>query len=226
MKEMASKEIRYSLYFALLLLAPELAFANIIIPTLVVSVPIMWAFLIAVIAVESAVLIKLWPQVKVSSILISTSLGNFVSTLIGIPLAWCLYYFGLTLPLSGLVYSFLSDIENEWLTFLTLPFGLILQAPIIISLNDWVETYIKFVLMLPPAYFLSYWIEYGFTDIKELNQDQVLKGVRTANRASYLFVLLIVTTCFAIMANNDTGWLNLMWERLLRKAMWLALLLP
>jgi hypothetical protein len=217
-KKIANREIRYLLYFGLLLLGPEVAFANIIIPTLVVSIPMMWIFLLVVIAVESWVLIKLWPQVKISSIVISTSLGNFVSTLIGVPLAWCLYYFGFS-PLSGLAYSSVPE-------FLKLPLGLIIQAPIIISLSDWVETYIKFVLMLPPAYFLSYWIEYGFTDIKELNENQILKGVRLANRASYFFVLLMVTVCFVIMANNDSGWLSLMWESILRKTMWLALILP
>jgi hypothetical protein len=123
----------------ILIFLPEVALANLILPTLVVTMPIMWLSLVAVIAVEVLVLNYLWPEAKIKPIIISTSIGNCVSTLVGVPVAWVLYYFGITLPV--MIFSDLFfEIAMKLPKALVAPIGFIVGAPIIMDMNDWLET--------------------------------------------------------------------------------------
>ena len=94
------------------------------------------------------------------------------------------------------------------------------------DMNDWLGTYVQFLLMLPGAYFLSYWIESIFFNIEGIDSQNTLRGVRIANRVSYLFVLLIVTICFLFMAGDKNSWLTQAWYYILHKASYIALLMP
>ena len=212
-------------WILLLIFLPEVALANLILPTLVVTMPIMWVSLVAVIVVEVLVLNYLWPEAKIKSIIISTGIGNCVSTLVGVPVAWVLYYFGITLPV--MIFSDLFfEIAMKLPQALVVPIGFIVGAPIIMDMNDCLGTYVQFLLMLPGAYFLSYWIESIFFNIEGIDSQNTLRGVRIANRVSYLFVLLIVTICFLFMAGDKNSWLTQAWYYILHKASYIALLMP
>ena len=112
------KEKRYFAYLILLILAPEVALANIAIPMLFFTWPGMFILLVPIVIIEYIVLKKRWPWVNKKLLHSSIGLGNSASTLIGIPISWCLYYFGITLPLDFLIYepnslskSFLSSFQ-------------------------------------------------------------------------------------------------------------------
>jgi hypothetical protein len=219
-------KLRRLVYLIILLLAPKVAMANIILPTLTVSLPIMWILLIVVVFVEALVLRELWPNVQLKIIVKCTALGNFMSTLIGIPAAYYLHYIGISLPMSLLPF----DWQQKMMTSLPIlgawSVKMLVDAPKIISVNDLGETYTKFLFLLPMAYYVSYWIEYFFFDIEGMESKQVLAGVRRANRISYLVVLLVVSVGFSIMLNDRYGWLSSIWSKILSKTMWLTLLMP
>jgi hypothetical protein len=193
------KEKRYFAYFLLLILAPEIALANIAIPMLFFSWPGMFAMFVPIVIVEYIVLKKRWPWVNKKILRSSIGLGNLVSTLVGIPISWCLYYFGITLPLDFLIYdpnslskSFLSSLQVFAEIFAGATFIYEVSTP----LNSDLIIYIKLVLMLLPAYFLSYWIEVAFLEIDGISKKEALAGARSANRYSYLFVLIVVAIFF------------------------------
>ena len=191
---------RYFLYGALLLLAPEVATANLILPMISFTFPAMCMMLIAVILVEFFVLTRRWSNVDKKSLLLGISMGNFFSTLFGVPIAWFIYFYGITEP----VHRYLIEKINGLPLYLTSLLKILVYAPIMPYSNA-ITMYINFILTLLPAYFLSYWIEYFFIDQAGISNKEILSGVRSANRYSYLFVLAVATIYFLILFNSASG---------------------
>lgn len=193
-----TKGNRYFLYCALLLLAPEVAMANLILPIISFTFPAMCIMLIAVILVEYLVLTRRWSNADKQSLFFEISIDNFFSTLFGIPIAWLIYLYGITQPLQ----RYLTDLVNGLPPFLMNLLAIFTYAPIMPS-GNWGLIYINFILTLLPAYFLSYRIEYCFVDQKNISKREALLGVRSANRYSYLFVSFVATIYFIILANSE-----------------------
>lgn len=218
--------IRRIFAFSLLILTPQAAFANVIIPSLAVTWPVMWLLLAAVIVIEVIVLKRIWPGIEIKSIMFSASFANLASTLVGVPVAWCIYYFGITVPgywiISGGGYETISNLPK----FISVPLAVIMQAPIIAFGGGLFNSYIGFLLLLPLTYFLSYWIEYIFFEFQGVNEAEILRGVRLANRASYLFVLILVTVCFVMIANHQDSRLGTFCNKVWDKSSWPTLLMP
>ena len=196
------KEKRYFAYFILLILAPEVALANIAIPMLFFTWPGMFVMFVPIVIVEYIVLKKRWPWVNKKLLRSSIGLGNLVSTLIGAPISWCLYCFGISLPLSFLSYEFLypNNLSKSFLSSIQGFAEIFVGAPLIASTSTPLDSdliiYIKLVLLLLPAYFVSYWIEFLFLEIDGISEEEALAGARSANRYSYLFVLIVITILF------------------------------
>jgi hypothetical protein len=193
-----TKGNRYFLYCALLLLAPEAAMANLILPMISFTFPAMCVMLIAVILVEFCVLTRRWANADKKSLFFEIAIGNFFSTLFGIPIAWLIYLHGITQPL----HTYLADLASGLPPFLMHLLAIFTYAPIMPS-GNWGLIYINFILMLLPAYFLSYRIEYCFIDQNDISKKEALLGVRSANRYSYLFVSFVATIYFTIVANSE-----------------------
>lgn len=189
---------RYFLYCALLLLTPEVAMANLILPMISFTFPAMCVMLIAVILVEYFVLTRRWANADKKSLFFEIVIGNFFSTLFGIPIAWLIYLYGITQPL----HRYLADLVSGLPPFLMNLLAIFTYAPIMPS-GNWGLIYINFILMLLPAYFLSYRIEYCFIDQNDISKKEMLLGVRSANRYSYLFVSFVATIYFIIVANSE-----------------------
>jgi hypothetical protein len=193
------KEKRYFAYFILLILAPEIALANIAIPMLVFTWPGMFVMFVAVIIVEEMVLKKRWPEVNEKSLQSSIGLGNFASTLFGVPISWCLYYFGITKPVNWLLFEFCNpdSLSESFISSLLIFSDATFMGSVNHSIlrSDFIE-YIKLVLLLLPAYFVSYWIEFLFLEMDGISEAEALAGARSANRYSYLFVLIVITIMF------------------------------
>jgi hypothetical protein len=190
------KEKRYFAYFILLLLAPELAMANLILPMICFTWPAMWIMLLAVILIEYLVLKRRWPSISKKSLIFDISIGNFFSTLLGVPIAWLIYYYGITEPAN----KYLIKTINNLPSYLIPPLKVLIYAPIMPYSGE-INMYINFILTLLPAYFLSYWIEYFFVNQEGISKQETLLGVRIANRFSYLFVL-VVATIFLILSSS------------------------
>jgi hypothetical protein len=118
--------------------------ANLILPTLTVSLPIMWILLFVVIFVETVVLRDLWPTVPVKIILKFTALGNFMSTLIGIPVAYYLHYIGISLPMSLIPFDWQQKIMENLPGFGAWSLQMVINAPKIVSPYDLGETILNF----------------------------------------------------------------------------------
>ena len=191
---------RYFLYCALLLLAPEVATANLILPMISFTFPAMCIMLIAVILVEFFVLTRRWSNADKKSLLLGISIGNFFSTLFGVPIAWFIYFYGITEP----AHKYLIEKINGLPSYLTPLLKILVYAPIMPYSSEMIM-YINFILTLLPAYFLSYWIEYFFIDQEGISKKETLLGVRSANRYSYLFVLAVATIYFLILFNSQYG---------------------
>lgn len=215
-----------AIYLCLLLAAPETALANVIIPMTVVTVPMMWLMLGAIIIVEFIVLNKVWKDIKISSLIMRISFANFVSTLIGVPIAWCVYYKGISMPGSLMLDGIGRETIENLPEFIRAMLSVVVNAPFVWRLDNFKQVYVNFLLLMPIAYFLSYWIEYMFFEFEGISEEEILRGVRLANRASYLFVLGVVSIWFWIISNNESNCLYKLWACIVDKFMWLILLTP
>ena len=189
---------RYFLYCILLLLFPEVAMANLILPMISFTFPAMCVMLIAVILVEFFVLKRRWSNADKKSLMFEIGIGNLFSTLFGIPVAWLIYLYGITEP----IHRYLIDAASALPPYLMYLYKIFTYAPIMPS-GNWGLIYINFILMLLPAYFLSYRIEYYFVHQNDISRKETLLGVRSANRYSYLFVSFVATIYFIIVANSE-----------------------
>lgn len=90
------KEKRYFVYLILLILAPEVALANIAIPMLFFTWPGMFVMFVAVIIVEEIVLKKRWPSVNEQS-LQKANRYSYLFVLIVITILFIAYYLWLFL---------------------------------------------------------------------------------------------------------------------------------
>ncbi len=196
---------RKLIYFGLLLIAPEVALANVIIPMLLVTVPTMWLLLGAIVVAEFFVLKKMWPSVISSMIAWRVFFANLVSTLVGVPIAWWLYYQLITIPGILMIKGANKETLEKIPDFLDVILQITIYAPIVWSLDNLKLVYINFLLLIPIAYFLSYWIEYMFFEFEGVDEKEILRGVRFANRASYLLVIIIVSIWFLIMTDSKEG---------------------
>lgn len=217
---------RRAIYLCLLLFGPEVALANVIIPMLVVTVPMMWLMLGAIIIVEFIVLSKLWTGIKASSLVLRISFANFVSTLLGVPIAWWVYYQGISMPGSLMLDGIGRETIESLPEYINTMLYLTVNAPFVWRLDDFKLVYVNFLLLMPIAYFLSYWIEYMFFEFEGISEKEILRGVRLANRASYLFVLGVASIWFWIISNNERGYLDELWACIVDKFMWLILFTP
>ena len=214
-----NKVIKKGLYLGLFSVFPSSAMANAIIPSLVVTSPVMLVLLLGVIVIESLVLKRIWEKVSFKSIMLSSIFGNVASTLIGVPMAWCLYYWGITMPAMLIGQMLESSISSSGVI------GAIIGAPILSSFQDSTGAYRNFMLLLVPAYFLSYRIESLFYREEEIGGKNIKEGVRFANRVSYAFVALIATIWFMSTASQDGGWIGSIYSICSDKWIWLCLIM-
>ena len=156
---MINTRSRAIVYTTAIILLPEIVLANLIIPTLSVSLPIMWILLIGVIAVESLVLAKRWPEVNLKKLIKTVAITNLISTAIGVPVAYYLHLNGITMPISLMLTDVEKKIVESLPEFLIYPLYLFVNAPVVIALDDLQETYLKFLYSLPVMYYISYWLE-------------------------------------------------------------------
>jgi hypothetical protein len=139
------------LLVALLLCAPQLAFANAGIPMLALAWPAQWLGFIPIVFLE-AYLAHRWLAIPMAEALKVTALANALSTVFGVPIAWaCMLILEMVV---GLGMSSLININTEPFSYLLFPF----MVAWIATENVWV-VYLAFVILAVPFCYASIVIE-------------------------------------------------------------------
>jgi len=177
-------------------------FGKIHIPSIFVTLPVMLVLLPGVILIESLVLRRVWEKVSFKSIMLSSVFGNVASILIGVPMVWCLYYWGITISAELLILTQAISISAGGVI------DTIISASVVDFFGDSSGAYRNFMLLLVPTYFLSYKIKSLFYREEEIGKQNIKAGVRLANRWSYVFIVLATTIWFVATVSQNGGWLS------------------
>lgn len=175
-------------YICLFCLGSEgAARADMGVPMIFVTMPLMVIALIPIILIESFILArKIHASVK--SVLWATSAANVVSTFIGIPITWALLL--LVEMLTGSMYGI--NFHTALGHFLSVT----IQSPWMIPWESdlyWMVPAASLFLLIP-FFFASYVVECAVTNkmIKKVSRHDVRKGVFIANIASYALLAIYV----------------------------------
>jgi hypothetical protein len=204
MEQIASKEVRYLLYWVILSIAPEVAFAGgpfEMIPTVLVTMPIFMIMLVGIIITEVGVIQTIIPEAKFKTVVINTSLGNLASTLVGIPLAWVLYILLITLPAMFLFTPVIMVLPD----YATNIIGYIVSVPIITSLDYPMLVCGNFLMLMLPTYIVTSWIKYRIIAYREGKNNEVMKALPIANRWSCLLVVVCTILAFVFKGKEING---------------------
>ena len=175
--------------FGLALLALGLAagpaHANIGVPMVAVFLPPLWLALIPVIAVEAWVLVRLLAVPSVQAVKGAT-VGNVLSTLVGIPLMW-MALATVQLSVAGSALGLATPAARVY--------AVTVQAPWLIPYEEHLAWMIPSALavLTIPAYVLSVLIEWRalLPFVSPNNRHGALRAVALANVASYLLLALL-----------------------------------
>jgi hypothetical protein len=184
----AERLMRITGYAYLLVICTEVtARADMGVPMIFVTMPLMVFALIPVILIEAFVLARRFQQ-SLKSVLWAASAANLVSTFIGIPITWCLLALIQLLTGGGGAYQihtilgrfFSVTWQGSWLFHLESELYWRVPASIL--------------FLLIPFFFASYWVEYLVARrmLKNRDRGEVKRGVYFANLASYALLALIV----------------------------------
>ena len=160
-------------------------------PMLFLVTPIYWFALFPIIGIEWWILRKKLPEISDTRLMISASVSNIMSTIIGIPIAWvCMLIIQRLVPGADGVFP---DFHPFWQYF----FGVTVQAPWLLphesDLGWMVPT--AFIFLLIPFYLMSCFIEVLFSvpilKTKSYDIRTIVRSVCVANIWSYMFLLSI-----------------------------------
>lgn len=175
-------------------LASAPASANIGVPMIAVFLPPLWLSLLPVIVVEAWVVSR-WLPLAPGRAFSGSAIGNFASTVIGVPLMW-MFLAVFQLALAGTARG-LSSIGAR-------AYAVTVQAPWLIPYEEdlkWMIP-IALVVLAVPAYALSVLIEWRcllpFTDPH--HRPRTLRVVAAANAASY--AALVVLFAIVLIAGD------------------------
>lgn len=195
------------LMMMILFVSPLPAYADIGLPMLAIVWPVFWLALIPIIFIEWRVLKRVLLGFSSKRLFYVAAFSNFLSTLIGIPVAWaCLVGIEIAGHPLGTTGTFPS-LNTFWQFVL----GVTIQAPWLIPYEDQFYWMIPtaFLVLLIPFFFISYWIE-AFITLKCLKKDRatpavIKKAVWKANLQSYafLFLLNVFFLIYGIITKNQ-----------------------
>lgn len=179
---------------SVLLVAPSIAYANIGVPMLLVTLPGMLIALVPIIAVESYVISKQL-SLALGRAVKTCSIANLASTLVGIPVAWFVLVVIQIATGGGSAHGIDTPLEK----FLAVTW----QAPWLIPYEPelyWMIPAATLTLLVP-FFFASWFIEYRVSKrfLKENDASLVNKAVRDANLLSYA-LLAVAVLCFLAAA--------------------------
>lgn len=179
--------------FFVLLLIPSIVSANVGIPVIGLSLPLMIVTLIPIIIIE-AILIRAFLNVTSKRATAASVFANVVSTFIGMPLAWGLLYVFEIIVLSGLLSGCVGGPDASWFGRYILP-SLIQTAwlcpdepalPILIP--------IAVIIIFIVAFFFSVFFEYQVVKrfMKTKPASLVKQVVWRMNFYTYFLLIMIV----------------------------------
>jgi hypothetical protein len=181
--------------------------ADVGIPMIFVQWPLMFCALIPVVIVE-ALLIRRWVSLSPREAFSGVAKANFVSTLVGIPLAWVAMLaveFAVMLP-AGLA-------AEQWHWNLRSPIlqvvGFALSIAWIAPFNTYWSVPAATALLLIPSFYVSVWLErlVCFRAWPTTYRATIRRGVYLSNLASYL--VLFVAACgwvtYELMTKKPTA---------------------
>jgi hypothetical protein len=173
--------------------------ADIGVPMIFVTMPMMVIALIPIILIESFILARKI-RASVKSVLWATSAANIISTFIGIPITWALLVLIQILTGGGRAYQIHTLLGR----FLSVTW----QGPWLIPWESelyWMVPAASLFLLIP-FFFASYAVEYVITNkmIKQIPRNDVRKGVYIANIASYalLAICALVWLLISLQLNH------------------------
>ncbi len=176
-----------SVFIAVLLFAPP-AHANMGVPMIFITLPVMLVALIPIIGIEAYVLLErlglsFWKSVEVASA------ANFGSTVIGTPVTWFLLLLVDLFAGGGSGYG----IGTAKAKFLTVTLGAPWLPPYEDKTMNWIVPAAGFVLLIP-FFFASWLIEYkvGIWILDEMNADNVSSAVLMGNLITYGILAALV----------------------------------
>ncbi|HWG09951.1 MAG TPA: hypothetical protein VN693_00420 [Rhodanobacteraceae bacterium] len=180
------KVFRVLLFAVCLAAFPLAANADMGLPLIAVFLPPMWLALIPVILIEAIVVSRL-TSARFNKVLIPVSLGNLVSTLIGIPIAW--------ITLATLEAVCCDDMPALG------PFGsqiyaVTIQSPWLMPevAQSWLMISVALLVFAIPMFAVSVLIEspINFMFARGTAKPKIWKATALANLASYICLALLI----------------------------------
>ncbi len=175
-----------SVFIAVLLFAPP-AHANMGLPMIFITLPVMLVALIPIIGIEAYVLLErlglsFWKSVEVASA------ANFASTVIGMPVTWFLLFLVTLLTGGGSGFG----VRTAKARFLTVTLGASWLPPVDKTMT-WMAPAAGFVLLIP-FFFASWLVEYevGIWILDEMNAANVSSAVLMGNLITYGILAALV----------------------------------
>lgn len=178
---------------ALCAFVPGPAMANMGVPMIFITMPMMLAALVPIIAVEAFILARALGLRAKSAALVSLA-GNAVSTLVGVPLSWIALVF-VQMSTGGGAAHGTSTVLGKIVSVTW-------QAPWLIPYEEhlhWMIPAAQAVLLVP-FFFASFWIEYGVARLmrRDLDPRPMRGAVWRANLVSY--------ACLAVLVLGGLAW--------------------
>lgn len=189
-----------------LMLTPSFAFANMGIPMIFLTLPGMIIGLIPIIAFETWVAIKSL-NTKVKETIITVTLANLLSTLIGTPLVWGIHLLicgAITYPIAVFFPKTLNTLPEFFLGL----YSMTICAPWLGGHKNPTITILLVsgaaLFLLIPFFYISWWSEYQVWKrfFGNLEAKLVLSTCRKANIYSY-FMLAVFVLIFGAYAYLD-----------------------
>jgi hypothetical protein len=179
------KKTKQTVLAFLVLLFPGMAYANAGVPMLYLAMPAFLFSLVPIIAIETVYISK-GLELSIGQSLKTVSISNLVSTLIGIPLTWCLLAAIQMISGGGGAYG-IDSVVGKIL-------AVTWQAPWLIPYENDMNWMIPFagLVLLVPFFFASWWSEY-FVSKKlhsSLPSRKIKNKVRNANLITYTLLAL------------------------------------
>lgn len=177
-----SKRLLFTLF---VLLFPGIVYANAGVPMLFLAMPALIFSLLPIIAIEAFYLSKNL-ELSLGQSLKTVSISNFASTIIGIPLTWCLLAAIQMISGGGGAYG-IDSVVGKIL-------AVTWQAPWLIPYAkdlDWMIPVAGLVLLIP-FFFVSWWSEYLVSTKlhSSLSFQKIKRKVRNANLITYTLLAL------------------------------------
>jgi hypothetical protein len=184
------RKVTHIALFVVALLVPLPATANIGVPMVAIFLPPLWLSLVPVIAIEVWIITRrLGLSLKKS--IAGVTLGNALSTLVGIPFMWAVM---------ATVQVIFAGGARGLTTFGQKVYAVTVQASWLIPYEKdlgWMIPLALLVLAMP-AYFLSVLIEWRalFLFVEVTNRRKTLRAVFLANAASYILLAILFIGVF------------------------------